>query len=167
VALDVFTEQYVAYRVATEHAFGAAAVDRAAALVSLVNDAIEVELAWRRGVDVTAAEVAALGQHADQTSMAPQVLARVKAAFGTDTAAYQRLYLAPKVVTGKLRDWYAGNVDVQASVRAKAQAVWVAVEQGQSMQGRPRRRSSRSRLSSRRRQRRAGLRRRGTRSKRS
>ena len=51
----------VSYRVAVEKAYGNATATEAAALVSLVNDTLEGEVARAVGVDATAEEIAALG----------------------------------------------------------------------------------------------------------
>jgi len=118
------------YRVAVEKAYGNATATEAAALVSLVNDALEGEVARAVGVDAAAGEIAALGKHADETSKAPEILAKVKRVFGNDGAAYDKLYLAPKVVNRKLRAWYSRDAAIHARERELIEKAFGLVSTG-------------------------------------
>jgi len=124
--------QDLTYRLATERAYGNAAVDQAAALVSLVNDLLESNVAAAVGSAATEAEVAALSAHADATTKAPLILSRVKAVFGQNVEAYRRLYLAPKVTNRKLHDFFQAEADLHQAQRAQAEAALAAVAGGQT-----------------------------------
>lgn len=124
----------VSYRVAVEKAYGNATATEAAVLVSLVNDALEREVARAAGVDATAEEIAALGKHADETSKAPEILAKVKRVFGDDRAAYERLYLAPKVVNRKLRAWYGRDAGIHARERELIEKAYRLVSSGMPLE---------------------------------
>ncbi len=80
-------------RIATEAAYGNTSVNPSQALISLINDALEQKVA--------AEEVSELSNHADTRSKAPEILAKIKAAFGSDVASYNRIYLAPKIVSSR------------------------------------------------------------------
>ncbi len=133
----------VSYRVAVEKAYGNATATEAAALVLLVNDALEREVARAAGVDATAEEIAALGRHADETSKAPEILAKVKRVFsgaddrgddrGDGRAAYERLYLAPKVVNRKLRAWYSRDAAIHGRERELIEKAFGLVSSGMAL----------------------------------
>jgi hypothetical protein len=127
------TSQDIGYRTAVERAYGNDAVPPAAALVSLINEALEREAASAVGVAPTAADLAALSRHADETTKAPDLLARVKAIFGTDRASYERTYLAPKVVNSKLRAYFDGSRELHQAERAKAEEALALVKSGKTL----------------------------------
>jgi hypothetical protein len=102
----------ISYRITVERAYGNDSVIDSVALVALINDALEREVARRWKVDVTPHEIAALSRHVDQTTRAPEILAKVRHAFGDDRAAYERLYLAPRIVNRKLRALLSRNVEI-------------------------------------------------------
>ncbi len=83
--------------------------------VVLMREAIAGEVAKTLGVDATTTECEALAAYADSTSQAPELLARVKAVFGADHAAYLRLYIAPKVVEQKLRGHFVHSRQLHAT----------------------------------------------------
>ncbi|MHC4250344.1 MAG: hypothetical protein ACYS9X_14545 [Planctomycetota bacterium] len=127
-------EADVSYRAAVERAYGNTSATRAAALVLLVSDALEGEMAREVGVDASLEEIAALSKHADETSKAPKILAEVKRVFGEDKAAYERLYLAPKVVNRKLRDWYGRDEGIHTRERASIEKAFGLVSAGASLE---------------------------------
>lgn len=134
VGSRTITAQDISLRVATEAVYGHSGLTSSAALVSLINDAIEREVAASLGVDATVAEITQLGQHANTTSKAPQILSQVKAVYEGDTDAYNRLYLAPKVVNRKLREYYGVNVAPGAQARSTAETVLQAVADGNTLE---------------------------------
>lgn len=77
-----------------------------------IQEAMASEVARALGVDATTTECEGLAGYADSTSQAPQLLAKVKAVFGGDRAAYLLLYMAPKVVEQKLRGYFVHNRDL-------------------------------------------------------
>jgi hypothetical protein len=108
----------VSYRVAVEKAYGNVWGTDGVALVALVNDALEHDVARRWKVDGTPNEVAVLSKHVDETARAPEILAKVKDTFGNDRAACERLYLGPRIVNRKLRTLFSRNAEIHARERA-------------------------------------------------
>jgi hypothetical protein len=103
---DVTIERtHIERRIAVERAYGGTMATEAA-LVALVNDATEREVARSIGELPDDAELRRFSAHADATSKAPEILAAVKSVFGSDTAAYIRLFLAPRVVNARLQSWF-------------------------------------------------------------
>jgi len=109
----------VAWKMAVERAYGNAAVTPEAALAALIGDALQVEVGRRENVAVAPEESRALAKHINETSRAPEILAKVKAAFGGDWAAYERLYLNPRILNEKLRGYYSRSAGIHAARRAQ------------------------------------------------
>lgn len=118
----------------TEKAYGRTSLPNASAAIILGGHALWDEVARQVGVSVTSAEVSAFGRRADANTKAPQVLAKVKAVFGVDRAAYERLYVAPKVLDRKLRAWYAGHPALHADAAASIAKALEKVRAGASFQ---------------------------------
>jgi LysM repeat protein len=124
----------VNYRIATEAAYGNTTVNRAMALISLVNDAIERKVAASVQADATAEEIAALSLHANTTTKAPAILAQIKNVFKSDVGSYNRVYLAPKVVNQKLREYCANSTELNAAEKSKIDAVQSLVQSGKTLE---------------------------------
>ena len=124
----------IAYRVATERVYGNNSMTEAAALVSLINEAFEKQVAESVGVSASPEEVSTLDQHANNTSKAPEVLSKVKDVFGADTEAYNRLYLAPKVVNRKLHQYFGETASIQTDARNNAEAALSALLGGKTFE---------------------------------
>ena len=124
----------VSYRKAIEKAYGNEAVTDAGALVALVNDALEHEVGAMYGVAATPNELAALSKHADETSKAPEILATVKRVFGDDQPAYERLFLAPKIIVRKLRIWYSRNTEIHQRERTLIEKAYSLTHSGRSLE---------------------------------
>jgi hypothetical protein len=124
----------VSYRKAIEKAYGNEAATDAGALVALVNDALEHEVGAMYGVAATPDELAALAKHADETSKAPEILATVKRTFGDDKPAYERLFLAPKIVGRKLRIWYSRNAEIHQRERTSIEKAYSLIHSGRSLE---------------------------------
>lgn len=101
-----------------EKAYGNDHITREAALVALVNSTLALEVAKRVDMAPTQEDINALSRHADEHSKAPEILARVKEVFGKDRGAYERLYLAPKVVNHKLHSYHSRNLEIHAAQAA-------------------------------------------------
>jgi len=121
------------YRVETERASGSGSISDTDALVSLVNDGLELEAAKMRKVEPTAEELNAYGRYVDGNTKTPEILDRVKKAFGTDIASYERLYLAPKVVNMKLNRFYSTDIGVHARERALIEKAYALVTGGKAL----------------------------------
>ncbi len=124
----------VRYRLAIAEAYGNSGVERSAALVSLINDALEYEVAAVEGLTPSQDELKAFALQVDKRSKAPEVLAAVKQVFGDDRAAYRRIYLSPKIVNRRLRSWFSRNADLHRSQRDSIQQAWALVHAGKGFE---------------------------------
>jgi hypothetical protein len=112
------TEQIIHYRLATESAYENNGLNKSAALVMLINDAIELELSKKYNQQALPDEIKLFKQHADQTSKAPEILSKVKVVFGKDIEAYDFWYISPKIVNNKIRDYFSSNKELsQATLK--------------------------------------------------
>jgi hypothetical protein len=118
-------------RLAIEHAYGGA-LTREAALVSLVNDAIEREIARSLGLLPDSTELLAFSRHADETSKAPEILAMVKRVFDKDSSTYLRLYLSPRLVNVKLHQFFLYDTALHAAQRRAIEYAYLLVAKGMS-----------------------------------
>ena len=124
----------IVYRIGVERAYSNDAVPQSAALVGFVHDMLEAAVAEGCGQAATEEEIDDLGAHADRTSEAPQVLARVKGVFNDDRVAYRRLYLAPKIVNRKLRAWYTRNAQIHDEQRSRIERAYALARSGESLE---------------------------------
>jgi len=123
------SETDIVYRIALEQAYGTT-IKRPAALVLLINDALEGEVAARIGVIVTQQELADFSTGVDEHSKAPEVLKAVKQVFAGDDAAYRRIYLAPKLVNRKLRSWFSRDAGTQKEPKEAIQRAYALAAAG-------------------------------------
>ncbi len=123
----------ISYRNAVEEAYGNDSITDSVALVALVNDALEHELAQSFGMMITPEEIARLNKHVDQTTRAPEILASVKHAFGDDRAAYERIYLAPRIINRKLRAFFSRNAEVHARERVLIEQAYALARSGMAL----------------------------------
>lgn len=134
VGQSAISQQDVAYRIGIANAYGNQGMTDAAALVSLVNDALEREVGRKAGVVVTKDELDGFSKHVDASSKAPALLGKVKQVFGDDVDAYQRIYLAPKVLNRKLRQWFSRDAGMQAKQRKAIERAYALVQSGKSFE---------------------------------
>ena len=123
-----------AYKVGVEKAYGNEFVPEVSVLISLVKDSLELEVARAHKVTVKSDEVTAFKRHVDETSRAPEILAKVKGVFGDDLEAYERLYLLPKIINRKLRNWYSRNAEIHKRERLLIEKGYSLVKSGRSFQ---------------------------------
>ena len=123
-----------AYRMAIEKAYGNETMTEGVALIALVNDAIEQEVGRINGVTITPDELSSMRRHADETSKAPEILAQVKQAFGNNLAAYDRIYLSPRIMNRKLRSWYSRNAEIHKKERASIEQAYSIVQSGKTFE---------------------------------
>ncbi len=124
----------MSYKITTEKAYGNETVTEVAALVALINDALEQEVGRIFGVTATPEDISELSRHADETTKAPEILAIVKRAFGEDQDAYERLYLAPKIINRKLHAWYSRNANTHEHQRALIEKAYTIARSGKSLE---------------------------------
>ena len=123
------SEQDIAYRIGVDQGYGTT-IERPAALVALVKDTLARQVAARAGVMVSEKELDAFSAGVDKHSKAPAVLRKVKQVFGNDTAAYRRLYLGPKVLNRKLRNWFSRDAGMQKGSRSRIQKAYALAAAG-------------------------------------
>lgn len=102
-------------------------MDHPAALVALINDAVEYEVASAADLTPSPDEMKAFAVHVDKSTKAPEVLAAVKRVFGNDVNAYQQIYLSPRIVNRKLRSWFSHNAEMHQLQRDSIQQAWALV----------------------------------------
>jgi len=122
-------ETDIGYRIGVEQAYGTS-LAREAALVVLVNDAIQREVGRPVGVQVTEKDLDGFSAYVDKSSKAPEVLAKVKQVFGADTEAYRSIWLAPKVMNRKLHDWFNRDEQMQQRPRAAIRQAYALAAAG-------------------------------------
>jgi hypothetical protein len=128
------TSRDIDYRIEIGRAYGNEGMTSEAALVSLVNDAIEREAARMYGIAVTNEELDALSEHADRNTKAPEILEKVKSAFGEDKPSYRKIYLAPKIMNKKLRNFFSRDPGVHASKRVLIEKAYTLVILGKTFE---------------------------------
>jgi len=106
------SEQTIQYRLATESAYENNGLNKSAALIMIINDALEMELAKKYNQQALVDEIEQFKQHADQTSKAPEILKKVKNVFRQDMHAYDLWYISPKIVNKKIRDYFSANKSI-------------------------------------------------------
>ena len=120
-------------KIAVEQAYGNTSISAETALAALIGDALEGEVGRMNGVAATSDELQAFSKHADDTSRAPEILAKIKAAFGGDKAAYERLYLAPRILNQKLRGYYSRSAEIHISARTTIEKAYALTASGKSL----------------------------------
>jgi hypothetical protein len=116
VGSSAIDAQQLTRRIAIEHAYGGE-LTREAALVSLVNDAVEREVARGLGLFPDSSELVRFSQYVDQSTKAPEILAAVKNIFGPDSAGYRLQFLAPRIVNIDLHQYFVRDTVLHATAR--------------------------------------------------
>lgn len=124
----------LSYRIGIEKAYGKDNITQDAAVVSFVNDAIEHEISRANGINVTSWDIATFSDHIDNTTRAPEILDRVKQVFGNDRAAYERIYIEPKIINVKLRSWYSHDARIHQGEKALIEKAYYLARSGKSME---------------------------------
>ena len=97
------------YRLNIERAYGNKEVDTNLAFIMLINEAIEASVSEKYKIYPSQIEISDMNYHVNSTSKAPDILNEVKAVFKNDTQSYFRLYIAPRIINMKLRNYYWFN----------------------------------------------------------
>ena len=98
VGRTAITTKHISYKIGIEQAYGKEGITPEAALISLINDTIEIEMALMQSVVVTEDEMSSFRKYVDENTKAPELLQKVKLVFGDDQPSYERIYLAPKII---------------------------------------------------------------------
>jgi len=134
VGKTAIIEQDISYKIQIEKAYRNEGATREAAFVSLVNDAIEHEIAAIHDVAITREEMDSFKRHVDDHTKAPEILQKVKALFADDLISYERLYLAPKIINRKLRYFCARSSEIHENQRSLIEKAYGLVVSGKSFQ---------------------------------
>jgi hypothetical protein len=130
VGASAVTRHDIDRRIAIEQAYGGT-LTREGGLASIVNDLIEREVVRSIGLLPDGAELQTFSDHADQTSKAPEILAAVKRIFGSDSAAYRDIYLAPRLINLKLHDYFNRDTLLQAAARHSVERAYGLAARGE------------------------------------
>jgi hypothetical protein len=121
------------YRLRVEQSYGNTSITDEAALVSLIQDALQFEVGRGVGAVATAEDIHALEKHAQENSRAPEILRKAREVFGDDISSYERLYLVPKITGPKLRSYYSRAPELHRTERAAIEKAYVRVVEGISL----------------------------------
>jgi len=124
----------LSYKMAIERAYGNNSITGASALVALINDTIEKEVAKICRITIKPDEIAALSRHSDENSKAPEILAGVKSVFGKDRSSYERIFLAPKILNRKLHSAFSADPNIHKNERGLIEKAHQMVLSGTSME---------------------------------
>lgn len=108
----IITVEDVSNRIKTEQAYGNKEFKKPVALITLINESVESEVARIHNVMATRQEIEAFSKHADETTKAPEILNKVKKVFENNRQSYERLFLAPKIVSRKIRVYFSRNAEL-------------------------------------------------------
>ncbi len=133
VGRTTITAQELIYRQSIASAYSAE-MATAASLVASINDALTTEVAGDVGVHISEAELESFAQYAKKNSKAPKLLATIEQLFGSDRAAFYRIFLAPKIINRKLRYWFSRNDTMHQQQRSSMQQAWAQVHAGQGFE---------------------------------
>lgn len=127
------SEQTIKYRIATELAYGNSGLNMTTGLIMLINDALEMELAKKYNQQAIPDEIEQFKQYADQTSKAPEILKKVKDAFGSDVQAYDQWYISPKIVNRKIRDYFSADKSINQAALNQIKPALKMLRSGKKM----------------------------------
>lgn len=131
----------ITYIIQIEHAYGTLPLSETAALMTVMRDVITQQVAQSVGVVISTAEMPTHFPFIDQNtprekvqdSDAQDALPIDKQIFRVDHAAYGRLYIAPKMLNRKLREFYITASDLHPHQLEQIQQVLQLVLSGQSL----------------------------------
>jgi hypothetical protein len=72
-------------------------------------------------------------KHVDETTKAPKILAKVKKIFENNQSAYERCYIAPKIINRKLRGWYSRNADIHKKERIMIEKAYYLMQSSKTL----------------------------------
>lgn len=133
VGTRIIKSKHINYRLNTEKAYGNSGATNAVALISLVNEAVEHEVARANGVTISQQEMSEFRERVDKNSKAPEILAKVKAVFGEDVDSYERIHLAPRLMNRNLRYYFSRDAEIHKKERLLIEAALRAVLSGKSL----------------------------------
>lgn len=134
IGKTAITGKDISYKVRIEKAYGNEGATAEIALISLVNDAIEHEIATIYGVTITREEIDSFKRYVDEQTKAPEILQQVKLLFGNDWSSYERIYLVPKIMNWKLHDFYSRSPEIHKKERSLIEKAYGLAVAGEGFQ---------------------------------
>jgi hypothetical protein len=134
IGQTAITVKDISYRLKTEQSYENPGATEEVALILIINDAVEHAIALLNGVAATQEEIEALRKYSDEHTKAPEILKKVKIAFGDDSASYERLFLAPKIINRKLRQFYSRSPEIHKTERESIEKAYSLVSSGEPFQ---------------------------------
>jgi hypothetical protein len=134
VGTTSITVKQISYKIGIEQAYGNEEITPEAALISLINDGIELETAAMYKVVVSEDEINSFKRYVDENTKAPEILQKVKLVFSDDQPSYEQIYLAPKIINQKLRDFYSKNEEIHEKEKTLIEKAHSLVFSGKTFQ---------------------------------
>lgn len=122
------TNADIAAKIKLENAYGNSKVSQEEALVGLLNQFMEQAVAKKFQITATQQELVDLDSFAVKNSKAPAILQSIKTTISE--SAYQRLYLAPKIINKKLHLFYSTNKDFHQEAKTAIEKARGLVQSG-------------------------------------
>jgi hypothetical protein len=126
VGETAITAQDMAYRQAVMEIRSGKEFPSHLALLQLIQEALMAEVGRAYDVVISEEMLAEEAARVEATSRDPEMLARIRAVFGDDEAAYRRLVLVPLLVNQLLYARFSLGHDIQAEPLARAQELLTA-----------------------------------------
>ncbi|MCK4739508.1 MAG: hypothetical protein KAT46_06130 [Deltaproteobacteria bacterium] len=115
-------------KIKVEQAYGNKTITEASALVSLINEATQREVARLHWVVASNEELDQVAAHAELTSKARDILKAVQRIYGENINGYREDFLRPKVINKKLHYLYSRDARLHAKeIRAIEEAKKLAL----------------------------------------
>lgn len=128
----------VEYHSLVQKCYGQKEILYEAALSGLVNNAIETEvLRLAFGEEASKDELEKRAKLIDETTRAPDVLAKIKAVFGGDHDAYLGIYVRPFTVNNELTVRFSTDREIHAEERKKIGDIHAQISAGTEMKSFP------------------------------
>ncbi len=103
---------------------------REVAIVALVNESLEREVARSLGLLPTPEEIIDFRRHVEQTSKAPDLLQAIRDLFGPDSASFSRAFLEPRIIGAKLLQYQRYDTGAQQSARSRIETAYALIDRG-------------------------------------
>lgn len=110
-------------------------MDPPTALVTLIKDVMEYEVARRFGIAPTSKDLQSFSLNVDKQTKAADILSSVKHVFDGDVKKYQKMYLSPKLVNQNLHYWFSTNAKLHERERRLMQRVFGLANSGLDFEG--------------------------------
>jgi len=124
------TQKDVEYEMGVERAYGNTTITPELALLVLMNNAREQEVARSVGVLPNREDITSFKEYVNSSTKAPEMLQFVKDVFGTDIDSYDRIYLLPKIVNISLHSFFSNNKEINKESLIKINKAYAEIKEG-------------------------------------